>query len=79
MAMLFPRSMSKSFGRNFQVLASNGNWAVKVFCSWDFKVSKETPVKLQSEKICTQLKVDVGYSDSFSISCTMKPTHLKHE
>ncbi|XP_040046932.2 transmembrane channel-like protein 6 [Gasterosteus aculeatus] len=49
-------SMSKSFGRNFQVLASNGNWAVKVFCSWDFKVSKETPVKLQSEKICTQLK-----------------------
>ncbi|XP_037332877.2 transmembrane channel-like protein 6 [Pungitius pungitius] len=49
-------SVSKSFGRNFQVLASNGNWTVKVFCSWDFKVSKETPVKLQSEKICTQLK-----------------------
>ncbi|XP_041634272.1 transmembrane channel-like protein 6 isoform X2 [Cheilinus undulatus] len=49
-------SVSKSFSRSFQVLKSSGNLAVKVFCSWDFKVSKKTSVGLQSEKISTELK-----------------------
>ncbi|RXN14050.1 transmembrane channel 6 [Labeo rohita] len=49
-------SMSKSDGKSFRVFKTSGNLALKVFCSWDFKVSKKHSVKLQSVNICTQLK-----------------------
>ncbi|KAM4598254.1 transmembrane channel-like protein 6 [Polymixia lowei] len=49
-------SVSKSFGRSFHVFKSDGNLAVKLFCSWDFKVSKKASVQLQSENISIQLK-----------------------
>ncbi|XP_047434204.1 transmembrane channel-like protein 6b [Mugil cephalus] len=49
-------SMSKSFGQSFRIDKSHGILAMKVFCSWDFKVIKKPSVKLMSENICTQLK-----------------------
>uniref|UniRef100_A0AAY5KJM9 Transmembrane channel-like protein n=1 Tax=Esox lucius TaxID=8010 RepID=A0AAY5KJM9_ESOLU len=49
-------SMSKSFGRSFRIDKSHGILAMKVFCSWDFKVIKKASVKLRSENISTQLK-----------------------
>uniref|UniRef100_A0A8D3E0I2 Transmembrane channel-like protein n=1 Tax=Scophthalmus maximus TaxID=52904 RepID=A0A8D3E0I2_SCOMX len=49
-------SMSKSFGQSFRIDKSHSILAMKVFCSWDFKVIKKTSVKLMSENICIQLK-----------------------
>ncbi|XP_042577236.1 transmembrane channel-like protein 6 [Cyprinus carpio] len=49
-------SISKSFGKSFRIFKTTGNLALKVFCSWDFKVSKKQSVKLQSVNICIQLK-----------------------
>ncbi|XP_056135549.1 transmembrane channel-like protein 6b isoform X2 [Lampris incognitus] len=49
-------SMSHSFGQSFRIQQSHGLLAMKVFCSWDFKVIKKTSVKLMSGNICTQLK-----------------------
>uniref|UniRef100_A0A671S045 Transmembrane channel-like protein n=1 Tax=Sinocyclocheilus anshuiensis TaxID=1608454 RepID=A0A671S045_9TELE len=51
--------ISKSFGKSFRIFKATGNLALKVFCSWDFKVSKKRSVKLQSVNICIQLKVCV--------------------
>ncbi|XP_066503089.1 transmembrane channel-like protein 6b [Hoplias malabaricus] len=49
-------SMSKSFGQSFRIDRSKGLLAMKVFCSWDFKVTKKSSVKLLFENISTQLK-----------------------
>ncbi|XP_051532160.1 transmembrane channel-like protein 6b [Myxocyprinus asiaticus] len=49
-------SMSKSFGQSFRIDKSKGLLAIKVFSSWDFKVSKKSSVRLQRENIATQLK-----------------------
>ncbi|XP_048008039.1 transmembrane channel-like protein 6 [Megalobrama amblycephala] len=49
-------SISKSFGKSFCTFKTTGNIALKVFCSWDFKVCRKRSVKLQSVNICTQLK-----------------------
>ncbi|XP_015227644.1 PREDICTED: transmembrane channel-like protein 6 [Cyprinodon variegatus] len=54
--ILLVYSMSKSFGRSFRVFKPHGNLSEKVFCFWDFKVSKKSSIRLQSEKISTQLK-----------------------
>ncbi|KAM6904706.1 transmembrane channel-like protein 6 [Xenentodon cancila] len=48
--------LSNSFGKHFQVRKSNRNLAEKVFCAWDFNISKKSSVRLQSEKISMQLK-----------------------
>ncbi|XP_062412816.1 transmembrane channel-like protein 6b [Sardina pilchardus] len=49
-------TMSKLFGQSFRIDKSQSILAMKVFCSWDFKVIKKTSVKLQSENVSTQLK-----------------------
>ncbi|XP_027138541.1 transmembrane channel-like protein 6b isoform X2 [Larimichthys crocea] len=65
-------SMSKSFGQSFRIDKSHSILAVKVFCSWDFKVIKRTSVKLMSENICTQLRellAEVNHKDANNTAC----------
>ncbi|XP_062868726.1 transmembrane channel-like protein 6b [Trichomycterus rosablanca] len=63
-------SMSKSFGQSFRIDRSKGLLAIKVFCSWDFKVSKKSSVKLQSENISTQLKELLAEVNSKQVKTT---------
>ncbi|XP_044047320.1 transmembrane channel-like protein 6b [Siniperca chuatsi] len=65
-------SMSKSFGQSFRIDKSHSILAMKVLCSWDFKVIKKTSVKLMSENICTQLKellAEVNHNDVKNTVC----------
>ncbi|XP_078240384.1 transmembrane channel-like protein 6 [Pogona vitticeps] len=56
MCILLVYSMSRSFGESYRVGSASGELAIKVFCSWDYKVIQKRSVRLQSENICTQLK-----------------------
>ncbi|KAL1005508.1 hypothetical protein UPYG_G00060000 [Umbra pygmaea] len=67
-------SMSKSFGRSFRIDKSHGVLAMKVFCSWDFKVIKRSSVKLCSENISTQLKELLA---EVNLMSSQKPLCLK--
>lgn len=49
-------TMSKSFGQSFRIDKSKGLLAIKVFSSWDYKVSKKSSVRLQRANMGTQLK-----------------------
>ncbi|XP_058027442.1 transmembrane channel-like protein 6 isoform X2 [Ahaetulla prasina] len=49
-------SMYHSFGESYRVGSASSNLAVKVFCSWDYKVIQKRSVQLQSENIRTHLK-----------------------
>uniref|UniRef100_A0A671TLM9 Transmembrane channel-like protein n=1 Tax=Sparus aurata TaxID=8175 RepID=A0A671TLM9_SPAAU len=65
-------SMSKSFGQSFRIDKSHSILAVKVFCSWDFKVIKKTSVRLMSENICIQLKellAEVNHKNVMNTAC----------
>ncbi|XP_007570222.1 transmembrane channel-like protein 6b isoform X1 [Poecilia formosa] len=70
-------SMSKSFGQSFRIDKSNGMLAMKVFCSWDFKVIKRSSVKLLSENICTQLKELLGDTHHRLVSNTILDKLIK--
>ncbi|XP_067280166.1 transmembrane channel-like protein 6 isoform X2 [Pseudorasbora parva] len=54
--VLLVYSMSKSFGKSSCTFKTTGDIALKVFCSWDFKICRKKSVKLQAVNICTQLK-----------------------
>ncbi|XP_054832982.1 transmembrane channel-like protein 6 isoform X2 [Eublepharis macularius] len=54
--ILLVYSMSRSFGESYRVGSASGDLAIKVFCSWDYKVIQARSVRIQSENICTQLK-----------------------
>uniref|UniRef100_A0A1A8JHT7 Transmembrane channel-like protein n=1 Tax=Nothobranchius kuhntae TaxID=321403 RepID=A0A1A8JHT7_NOTKU len=68
--MILVYSMSKSFGQSFMIDKSHSILAIKAFSSWDFKVIKESSVKLMSENICTQLKELLAEVNQNNVSST---------
>ncbi|KFP74816.1 Transmembrane channel-like 6, partial [Acanthisitta chloris] len=54
--ILLVYSVFCSFRESYRVGSSAKDLAIKVFCTWDFKVIQRRSVKLQCENICTQLK-----------------------
>ncbi|KAG6936838.1 transmembrane channel like 6 [Chelydra serpentina] len=60
MCILLVYSMSRSFGESYRVGSSSGDFAIKVFCAWDYKVIQRRSVRLQNENIRTQLKELLG-------------------
>ncbi|KAM9362736.1 transmembrane channel-like protein 6b isoform 1-T2 [Symphorus nematophorus] len=65
-------SMSKSLSQSFRIDKSHSILAMKVLCSWDFKVIKKTSVRLMSENICTQLKellAEVNHKNVKNTAC----------
>ncbi|XP_068932833.1 transmembrane channel-like protein 6 isoform X2 [Petaurus breviceps papuanus] len=51
-------SMSRSFGKSYQVGSTLGVHAITVFCSWDYRVTQKWASRLQQDNIRTQLKND---------------------
>uniref|UniRef100_A0A5F8H183 Transmembrane channel-like protein n=1 Tax=Monodelphis domestica TaxID=13616 RepID=A0A5F8H183_MONDO len=49
-------SMSRSFGKSYQVGSTLGVHAITVFCSWDYRVTQKRAARLQHDNIRTQLK-----------------------
>ncbi|KAM9792632.1 LOW QUALITY PROTEIN: transmembrane channel-like protein 6b [Neosynchiropus ocellatus] len=64
-------SMSKTFGKSFRIDKSHSILAMKVFCSWDFKVIKGSSVQLMSENICTQIKELLAEVNHKKVTITM--------
>ncbi|XP_067914402.1 transmembrane channel-like protein 6 [Heterodontus francisci] len=48
--------LSKAFGESYRVGSNYGHLVVKVFCSWDFKLTQKHSVELKYENISTQFK-----------------------
>ncbi|XP_030390883.1 transmembrane channel-like protein 6 isoform X1 [Gopherus evgoodei] len=64
--ILLVYSMSRSFGESYRVGSTSGDFAIKVFCAWDYKVIQRRSVRLQNENIRTQLKELLGEQQSKS-------------